>query len=77
MDSENKIPYERWPSIEQKRWENFKAKCIDLKTGKCYTKGENGICQGKEGPKRYVYTMIRMKVKDNTEYLLSNSKIIG
>jgi hypothetical protein len=29
MDLENKIPYERWTPVVQKRWENFKAKCMD------------------------------------------------
>jgi hypothetical protein len=77
IDPQGKIPYERWPPIEEVRWNNFKAKCIDHKTGKWYTIGDNGICQGKEGPKRYVNTIIRMKARDSSEYLLSNSKIIA
>ena len=78
IDESNKIPYERWKTIEQKRWESFRAKCIDPKTGRWFTDGEGtGRCLGKEGPKRYVTTIIRLKSKDGIEYLLSNSKIIG
>ena len=77
MDAENKFQYERWTPVEETRWDNFRAKCIDVQSGKWFTKGENGRCQGKEGPKRYVTAVIRLKSSSGAEYLLSNSRIIG
>jgi hypothetical protein len=69
-DTERKFPYQSW--------ENFKAKCIDPKSGKWYTSGEGtGVCKGKEGPKRVVTSIIRLKADNGTEYLLSNSTITG
>ena len=75
-DFEEKIPYARWPPVEQTKWENFRAKYIDVKSGKWYTDGEStGICKGKQGPKRIVSSIIRLKTADNSEYLLSSSNI--
>jgi hypothetical protein len=78
IDPAGKIPYERWPPIEEVRWSNFKAKCIDTRTGKWYTSGEGtGIPQGKVGPRRYVTAIVRLKARENAEYILSHSKVIG
>jgi hypothetical protein len=78
IDEANKIEYERWPPIEQKRWESFKAKAKDPKSGKWFMKGQNGQRLGLESPIRIVTTIMRLKATDNgAEYLLSNSKIIG
>ena len=76
FDEANKIEYERWPPIEQKRWESFKAKAKDPKSGKWFMKGENGQRLGLESPKRVVICIMRLKYKDK-EYLLSNSRITG
>ena len=52
MDSENKFQYERWTPAEETRWDNFRAKCIDTKTGRWFTNGDGtGRCLGKEGPR--------------------------
>jgi hypothetical protein len=78
IDEKEKIPYIRQKPPEQVPWDLFKEKTIDPKTQKYYTNGEGtGKCLGKEGPKRYVTTIIRMKASNGAEYLLSNSKIIG
>ena len=43
-----------------------------------YTSGDGtGRCLGKQGPKRYVTAIIRLKTGNDAEYLLSNSTIIG
>ena len=77
-DERNKIEYQRWIPIEEVRWSDFKSKAIDPHTGEYYTNGEgSGIPKGKEGPKRYVTSIIRLKTNDGVEYLLSKSKIIG
>ena len=78
MDTENKFQYERWTPAEETRWDNFRAKCVDPNTGRWYTSGDGtGRCLGKEGPKRYVTAIIRLKTSNGAEYLLSNSTIIG
>ena len=77
MDSENKFQYERWTTTEETRWNNFVAKCKDT-NGRWYTSGDGtGRCLGKQGPKRYVTAIIRLKTGNDAEYLLSNSTIIG
>ena len=78
MDSENKFQYERWTPSEETRWLNFVAKCKRPQDGRWYTSGDGtGRCLGKEGPKRYVTAIIRLKTSNGAEYLLSNSTIIG
>jgi uncharacterized protein (DUF2147 family) len=73
IDEKNKLEYQRWIPIEQTRWENWKAKVVDPKNGKYYTSGEGtGRCLGKEGPKRYVTSIIRLKTgNDGAEYCQS------
>ena len=78
IDNENKVLYERWPTVEETKWNNFRAKCIDINSGKWFTDGESsGIPKGKQGPKRLVSSIIRLKSSTDAEYLLSNSKIIA
>ena len=78
MDSENRFQFERWPPVEETCWDNFRARCIDTKTGRWFTNGDGqGRCLGKEGPRRIVSALIRLKTSNGAEYLLSNSMIIG
>jgi hypothetical protein len=74
MDAENKIPYFRWKPVEQTTWENFRAKCIDPKSGKWFRSGEGtGLPKASgEVPRRYITSIIRLKtVQNGVEYLLS------
>ena len=74
--NEDRIAYKRQIPLEQKRWNDFKAKCIDVNSGKWYTSGENtGIPKGKEGPKRIVQSIVRIKAKNASEYILTTGRI--
>ena len=69
MDSENKFQYERWTPTEETRWNNFVAKCKDT-NGRWYTSGDGtGRCLGKQGPKRYVTAIIRLKTGNGCRVL--------
>ena len=78
MDEANKIEYQRWPPVEQTRWENFVAQAKDPNSLKWYTDGEGqGRCLGKQGPKRMVSSIIRLQTSQGGEFLLTQNKIIG
>ena len=71
-----KIEFERWPTVEETKWNDFRAKAIDPNSGKWYTSGEGtGIPKGKIFPKRVVSSLIRLKASNGSEYILSNSTI--
>ena len=70
-----KLNDERWPPVEQTRWENFVAKCKDPKSGRWFTDGEGqGRCLGKQGPKRVVLCIIRIQT-GHGEFLSQNKLI--
>ena len=71
-----KIEFERWPTVEETKWNDFRAKAIDPNSGNWYTSGEGtGIPKGKIFPKRVVSSLIRLKASNGSEYILSNSTI--
>ena len=77
--SRKPIPYKREKPIEQIRWDNFLSQIVNpMDDNKPYTNGEGrGHCLGKEGPKRVIYSITRLRTNDNSEYLLSNGAITG
>ena len=77
IDEAAEVPYRRQIPPEETRVNLWKAKVIDPKTGKYYTNGEGtGRCLGKEGPKRVVNSIVRLRT-DRGEFLLSHSTITG
>ena len=77
--SRKPIPYKREKPIEQIRWDNLLSQIVNpMDDNKPYTNGEGrGHCLGKEGPKRVIYSITRLRTNDNSEYLLSNGAITG
>ena len=78
IDEINKIEYGRWEPVEQTKWNNFRAKCIDVKSEKWFKSGDSTGIRSPTGqrPRRTVTLIIRLKTKGE-EYLLSNSSLVG
>ena len=58
-----KIEFERWPTVEQTKWNDFRRKSYDPNIGKWFTDGEGtGNAQtGKIFPQRIVSSIIRFR----------------
>ena len=82
LHPDEKLQYQRQIPVEQTRYENWLSKVVDPHSPegkrKFYTSGEGtGICKGKIRPKRVINSIMRLKTKNDAEYLLTTSTITG